>query len=338
MTKPISLFCLLAATACSSNTGAFECRGDGQCRLDSFDGFCEPNGFCSFSDLSCDSGRRYSSLSGEVANICVPVEQAGSGSSGDPLPGSLTTSLTGTSTAGELGTFSTTEQTSTTLVPTLGSTAGSTTTGSSAEASSSSSTTDEPSGCVIVFEDEFDGSTVDPAWNFIANGAWPRTLSDSQLIYSVGTHSAYTGLRMAVPAAYTGTFSVTVTDVPNQGQQQQLAMGIFGPGQEFYEDRHYLHIAGNGELQFGTVESGLFDVDNHNPGALTAVELSITVTTENTVEYAFRPLDGEWTVLDERPRAFTQAGSQFFITVGNSASTAEADDVAIGRAIMCQYD
>jgi len=39
-------------------------------------GACEPSGYCSFADEDCDSGRRYASLSGPLADECVTGDAA----------------------------------------------------------------------------------------------------------------------------------------------------------------------------------------------------------------------------------------------------------------------
>src|SRR5687768_7148808 len=51
----------------------FECGGATDCLDGAAQGTCEPDGFCSFADSSCDSGRRYGDLSGPMANQCVPL-------------------------------------------------------------------------------------------------------------------------------------------------------------------------------------------------------------------------------------------------------------------------
>ncbi|MEM9460993.1 MAG: hypothetical protein AAGF11_42910 [Myxococcota bacterium] len=61
----------------------FVCEGDEQCALDGREGVCESDGYCSFPDSSCDSGRRYhDSASSTLAGRCTTPEAMGS--SGDP--------------------------------------------------------------------------------------------------------------------------------------------------------------------------------------------------------------------------------------------------------------
>ena len=58
---------------------AFECESSAQCT----GGQCEPNGFCSFPDGACDSGKRFGDAApAPVGGACVPLEEAGTGSTG----------------------------------------------------------------------------------------------------------------------------------------------------------------------------------------------------------------------------------------------------------------
>lgn len=60
---------LVGLGACSPyGGGAFHCERDEQC---TGGGTCESNGLCSFPDGSCDSGRRYGDLSGDLSKVCV---------------------------------------------------------------------------------------------------------------------------------------------------------------------------------------------------------------------------------------------------------------------------
>jgi hypothetical protein len=56
-------------------TGTFQCETADQCRLGSETGVCEMNGFCSFADPGCASGRRYDSLAGGgLGGTCTSTE------------------------------------------------------------------------------------------------------------------------------------------------------------------------------------------------------------------------------------------------------------------------
>jgi hypothetical protein len=60
--------------------GAFHCATSDQCGA----GTCEPEGFCSFPDSTCASGRRFGELGGSLAGVCVG-ELPGDGSVDMPL-------------------------------------------------------------------------------------------------------------------------------------------------------------------------------------------------------------------------------------------------------------
>lgn len=68
----------IGLSACQTDA-VFGCDDDEQCRQDSALGRCEVNGFCSFSDETCPSGRRYSELAGDgLGGLCV-LEETTSG-------------------------------------------------------------------------------------------------------------------------------------------------------------------------------------------------------------------------------------------------------------------
>lgn len=74
--------------ACSSSGSVFECQQDEGCVVAGIAGFCEDNGYCSFPDEDCDSGRRFGEKAPEeLASVCVPR------SADTDSPGSSTTGL-----------------------------------------------------------------------------------------------------------------------------------------------------------------------------------------------------------------------------------------------------
>ena len=83
-----ALACAVALAGCHRR---FACDDDVQCRLDGAQGFCEPNGSCSFLADECESGRRWGEHAAkDLAGDCVD-------------PGLDTVADTGTSTAGTDG-------------------------------------------------------------------------------------------------------------------------------------------------------------------------------------------------------------------------------------------
>ena len=82
-----------ASLACPADT-AFQCEDDAACGAG---GQCELNGYCSFPDGTCASGRRFGSFAvAGIADLCVPTEAsmstgAESSTSASPDAGSTTT-------------------------------------------------------------------------------------------------------------------------------------------------------------------------------------------------------------------------------------------------------
>ena len=97
----------LAAGSCGGSD-VFACVSDAQCVEGGAAGYCEVDGYCSFDDDTCDSGRRYGehALSG-TANTCVPVGSPTTsvGSTGPgPTTGETTTQPPGDTTGLPVGT------------------------------------------------------------------------------------------------------------------------------------------------------------------------------------------------------------------------------------------
>jgi Concanavalin A-like lectin/glucanases superfamily len=65
-----AIACAALASACNYG-GAFMCGSDESCSANGVSGRCEPSGFCSFVDATCQSGRRYGDSSGSLSGTCV---------------------------------------------------------------------------------------------------------------------------------------------------------------------------------------------------------------------------------------------------------------------------
>lgn len=95
---------LVLAFACSTSLSiacgakaTFVCTGNGECRDGGRDGVCEADGWCSFPDAECPSGRRYGRFApSEIANTCVVDELAGTsgGSTGGSSSGPTSAATT----------------------------------------------------------------------------------------------------------------------------------------------------------------------------------------------------------------------------------------------------
>ncbi len=95
---------MLGMLASGCPRSAFECLEDAQCTDDSGQGRCETNGYCSFPDPECPSGRRYGEHSaGDLAGGCVdsePPPDASSTSGAPPVEPSGETATGSTTTPG----------------------------------------------------------------------------------------------------------------------------------------------------------------------------------------------------------------------------------------------
>ena len=75
---------LVTAVVAGCGTPSFHCLDASDCKDGGAMGTCEPNGFCSFPDDYCPSGRRYGEHAGAgLANACVDPETAGNDTDGD---------------------------------------------------------------------------------------------------------------------------------------------------------------------------------------------------------------------------------------------------------------
>lgn len=90
----------IAGVGWGCSSAAFACDGNSQCGAD---GLCEPQGYCSFPDLDCASGRRFGEGSSNVSGACVPVTP-GEGSSSADSTATGSAGGSGVTTAGPIGT------------------------------------------------------------------------------------------------------------------------------------------------------------------------------------------------------------------------------------------
>ena len=76
----IGWLAVLALLVGCRSADTFECGEDRQCESAGITGTCETNGYCSFLDDTCPSGRRYGDLAGSgLAGVCVQEELASTG-------------------------------------------------------------------------------------------------------------------------------------------------------------------------------------------------------------------------------------------------------------------
>lgn len=132
---------LLGPSGCGSPL--FSCIDENQCGPEAT---CEPSGFCSFPDPSCDSGRRYGQHSGSLSDACVP--ETGTGSTSDPSSTGIGTGALEGGELGESGAATSGATSSTSVGPSSTSSAGedtsTTSQGETTEDASTSGTTGAP--------------------------------------------------------------------------------------------------------------------------------------------------------------------------------------------------
>ena len=215
-----------AVGACGSSV--FACSSDEQCQGGATPGVCQAEGYCSFPDDSCPSGHRFGDAAPPgVANACVGVSDDGSSSSGpgpqsndaveppdpdDGVPEGSTTTPVG-------------DGTTTVSVDDDGTSTGpgpEPTTGMESEGT----TTGVVETCTPMFEDEFEGTELDPAWGSFAQSGTELWVSDGVLAISVGPAPAWTvaGVVMDIDSLAGGWVRVTIPEADDSGYQ--IAGGV----------------------------------------------------------------------------------------------------------------
>lgn len=137
----VGLLVVSAAVGCNLSE-SFACSDDASCD----NGWCEINGYCSFPDDACETGRRFSEFSGPFSGECVPTDFEPTSGSSTATSGVEPTTTSGPSTTSGGSTTGTTDP-GTTSPSTSGPTSATGTT------TSTSDTTDDPTtgsqGCQV---------------------------------------------------------------------------------------------------------------------------------------------------------------------------------------------
>jgi hypothetical protein len=164
-----------ALTGCKADS--FACSDASQCQLDALAGYCEADGYCSFDDSSCDSGRRYGDLAGSgVAGECVAVDDG-------PTTGAATSGGATTS-ASTLGT-SATMPGDTSAETTLGVATSDATTDDTTGSAGSTSSTSDTSGMMVT-----------EVWGDAPGSDHPGTLQDTWFNLNDEVHAGEDELRL----------------------------------------------------------------------------------------------------------------------------------------------
>lgn len=185
---------LAGAWACGS-AGAFACEDDAQCAGTGVTGTCEPSGYCSFADPTCESGRRYGARApADLAEACVvPIDPTSATDASDEADDDDDGDTTSSDTT---GTASATSLTTTPVDPTTEGEVDSGEATSAEDGPASSSGADpsddtttgepEPPPCMPVFVDAFDGDALDPEWGTWVSVGCSLGVADGHVEFSIG--------------------------------------------------------------------------------------------------------------------------------------------------------
>lgn len=77
------VFAIAIATGSACKRFDYHCTVDDQCVTDDILGTCEPEGWCSYPDSTCDTGKRWGPQAGPYANDCAAPEPDTSSSSSE---------------------------------------------------------------------------------------------------------------------------------------------------------------------------------------------------------------------------------------------------------------
>ena len=248
---------LAAGPGCRSLT--FACSDDVQCGAD---GTCELDGWCSFPDTACDSGRRYADASGDgLGGACVELPMGTSTSSepaGGPTSGIASSGVgeESTTTATSSSTDAVTISGTTDPITTAGS-SGSTSTTSVGESSTASTTEGEsstgettgivPEACVGI-SDHFDDGSIDPYWELYGPDGPDHTMEEvgSTLRWEFTTGVVeQLGIQRVLDTPF-GRTRVHVTDVPTL---PMAAAQIVLTVREYLGDEQYYFVWSNGTFE-----------------------------------------------------------------------------------------
>ncbi|MCH9687010.1 MAG: hypothetical protein K0V04_36580 [Deltaproteobacteria bacterium] len=153
----LAVGCLLPVACACTGSQVYQCEADVGCALDGSAGVCQPNGYCSFDDPSCDSGQRYGEYAPQaVAQTCVPIVE----DTDDPSSDVTTTHAGSTGPSVDSGSVLTGSSSDDGRPPPPPATTGD----SSSTGSATSAADTGPPPC-SVFADDFEDGVIDPLWN-----------------------------------------------------------------------------------------------------------------------------------------------------------------------------
>lgn len=319
----------------------FRCGDDSECKIETIQGFCEFNSYCSFPAADCESERRYGAQAGDgLAGVCVPVGDAGS--------------TTDVSTVGSIS--STTEpdppasSSSTSQSGTSDDTTGSNTTSSTTEDSASSSGGGESTTgtSIEMWTDDFErADSADLGNGWIERSPGTFALAQGRVVYD-GVPMAYQdsvfyrpfeeallNLEVSIEFTHVGEFNFSTPQLHARIQEDSL-----GPVVQSI-NAYIVYLSQPDRIDISRVEGDTFarnvsePIEPELPAGVT-YRLSLRVTGTDPVELVgeVESLDGgAWTsvqtvtLTDADPTRITDPGA--FGASGSNAVTFEYDNFAV---------
>lgn len=235
---------LAAATGCPGS-GSFACQDDVSCHTDGAIGSCEDNGYCSFPDAECPSGRRFGDLAGGgFAGLCVelgngstggggPIADEGTGPppTGDEAAETLAGDGDDTAGAGLTSGVDSSGEDGGTSNPQTSGTAGSDTSesmGDSGDATTDNGATDGPDPSCNLDVDDFEDGVIDGQWMVILGQHLTETNGALVLTITGDSGDGYPQVRrMPSPTDFSGGHLRMQVGQPALELSSQMWIGVF---------------------------------------------------------------------------------------------------------------
>lgn len=305
--------CAAVAVGLSGCRDTFECAADSQCAQNDVAGFCEPQGWCSFPDEECDSGRRFGGLAGTLSNTCVPAEDTSTGM------------VASTTTAGASGALSTGP------MPPGSTSVDASSSGGDAETSDASggaetTTSTVPTDCNVAFFDDFDAAELGPEWTTLGQDF---ALVDGELVFTIPPMQ---GISYDKARLFPGGVEFVGASVTFEYSARPMESGAQGT-LTFYN-------GGDGPAPFVLLEGGVSligpdDTRANGDAALTWVRVEVTTDGEGQGQATLlQSADGiAWMERGSVPMLDTHTSLEF--TAGTYQDTQSEQTFAVRSIEVC---
>ncbi len=319
----------------------FRCGDDSECKIETIQGFCEFNSYCSFPAADCESARRYGAQAGDgLAGVCVPTTEAGS-----TTDVSTVGSASSTTEPDLPQSSSATGQGSTTDQPTGPDSTSSSSQGVTSGSGGSESTTGAP---VDMWSDDFDrpdSPDLGNGWIERSPGTFalargrvvfddvPMAYQDS--VFYRPFEEALLNLEVSIEFTHVGDFNFSTPQLHTRIQEDSLGM------EPLSLNAYIVYLSQPDRIDISRVEGDSFALNNSEPIDPPLPEgqthrLSLRVTGTDPVELFGMVeglVDGAWTpiqtveLIDNDPTRITDPGS--FGASGSQSVTFEYDNFTV---------